>query len=241
MEVAENGHTSNIRTMPVQDQDHATAETRQSTEPPKTKWVKYLDYQADWLENTRGNLMIVATVIASMAFQAAINPPGKLWSNNSHDKQCKAKEIKDAIMVSDMLKARNMAITCINQYNSQVFIICNTISFSASLSIIFLLTVLPLRQKFSLWIMLVAISITLIFTSATFAVSISLSQGPEKQESSFYNGTILYYIVFWVGLIVVIVVFLVLGILFRLLKKLLIGITNVIMRKQRIKRIATHV
>ncbi|XP_050231886.1 ankyrin repeat-containing protein BDA1-like [Mercurialis annua] len=33
----------------------------------------------DWLEKSRGNLMVVATVIAGMAFQAAINPPGGVW------------------------------------------------------------------------------------------------------------------------------------------------------------------
>ncbi|XP_050234766.1 ankyrin repeat-containing protein BDA1-like [Mercurialis annua] len=40
----------------------------------------------DWLEKTRGNLMVVATVIAGMAFQAAINPPGGVWE--SDNKEC---------------------------------------------------------------------------------------------------------------------------------------------------------
>ncbi|CAN6991535.1 unnamed protein product [Brassica rapa subsp. trilocularis] len=35
-----------------------------------SEWfVKYLNRQGDWLEKTRGNLMVAATVIAGMSFQ----------------------------------------------------------------------------------------------------------------------------------------------------------------------------
>ncbi|KAI9108707.1 hypothetical protein K1719_020354 [Acacia pycnantha] len=37
------------------------------------KWFKH---DGNWLEEMRGNLSLVATVIATMTFQVAINPPG---------------------------------------------------------------------------------------------------------------------------------------------------------------------
>ncbi|XP_054779808.1 ankyrin repeat-containing protein ITN1-like isoform X2 [Prosopis cineraria] len=41
------------------------------------KWFKYkFKYNGDWLEDMRGNLSLVATVISTITFQAVINPPG---------------------------------------------------------------------------------------------------------------------------------------------------------------------
>ncbi|XP_041006598.1 ankyrin repeat and SAM domain-containing protein 1A-like isoform X2 [Juglans microcarpa x Juglans regia] len=46
-------------------------------------WVKYLKHQGNWIEETRGTLMVVATVIATMTFQAGITPPGGVWQENT--------------------------------------------------------------------------------------------------------------------------------------------------------------
>ncbi|KOM26931.1 hypothetical protein LR48_Vigan346s001300 [Vigna angularis] len=44
----------------------------------------------NWMEERRGSLMIVATVLATMSFQIAINPPGGVWQSTSHEEQgCK--------------------------------------------------------------------------------------------------------------------------------------------------------
>ncbi|KAF5447916.1 hypothetical protein F2P56_033432 [Juglans regia] len=40
------------------------------------RWVKHLQSQSNWIDETRGTLMLVATVIATMTFQSGINPPG---------------------------------------------------------------------------------------------------------------------------------------------------------------------
>ncbi|KAJ1387233.1 PGG domain [Sesbania bispinosa] len=46
-------------------------------------WSKYLQYQGNWIEETRGTLMVVATVISTMTFQSALNPPGGVWQGNT--------------------------------------------------------------------------------------------------------------------------------------------------------------
>ncbi|KDP42456.1 hypothetical protein JCGZ_00253 [Jatropha curcas] len=90
--------------MSIQDEIAESENLRQLTDPPHppakvsvSKWDKYLDYQSSQLEKTRGHLMIVATVIASMAFQAAVNPPSELWKNDSQEKVCTAGMIRDTI------------------------------------------------------------------------------------------------------------------------------------------------
>ena len=58
----------------------------QESETPKqsrwSKWLEYLRYQGDWLEETRGSLMVVATVITTITFQPALSPPGGFWQND---------------------------------------------------------------------------------------------------------------------------------------------------------------
>ncbi|XP_054782306.1 ankyrin repeat-containing protein At2g01680-like [Prosopis cineraria] len=39
---------------------------------------RWLEYNGDWLEDMRGNLSLVATVISTITFQAALNPPGSV-------------------------------------------------------------------------------------------------------------------------------------------------------------------
>ncbi|WJX78017.1 hypothetical protein P8452_61280 [Trifolium repens] len=58
---------------------------------------RYENNQGNYLEQIRGSLMVVATVIASLTFQIAINPPGGVWQSNTNsqngcapNKICKA-------------------------------------------------------------------------------------------------------------------------------------------------------
>ncbi|KAM7497920.1 hypothetical protein LguiA_022334 [Lonicera macranthoides] len=48
-------------------------------------WRYFLKSESRWFEEARGNLMVAATVIASMAFQAAVNPPGGVWQDSVKD------------------------------------------------------------------------------------------------------------------------------------------------------------
>jgi hypothetical protein len=69
------------------------AEPVQSTQPIQLRFsswwryfrlslVKRLKHQENWIEKTRGTLMLVATVVATMTFQAGISPPDGVWQEN---------------------------------------------------------------------------------------------------------------------------------------------------------------
>jgi len=60
---------------------------KSSTSPTLKKfirslWTKNLEYKGDWLQDVQGTMMLVATVIATVAFQGAINPPGGVWQQD---------------------------------------------------------------------------------------------------------------------------------------------------------------
>ncbi|TKY64310.1 hypothetical protein E2542_SST14203 [Spatholobus suberectus] len=73
---------------------------------PEKGWGKFLKQavnllahqnQNEWLKDMRGNLSLVATVISTMTFQVAINPPGGVRPPNENgDVECPTVEARDA-------------------------------------------------------------------------------------------------------------------------------------------------
>ncbi|TKY64305.1 mitogen-activated protein kinase 15 [Spatholobus suberectus] len=70
----------------MNDQSGSREETKGWRKVMKSviNWLAYKD-ENEWLKDMRGNLSLVATVIATMTFQSAINPPGGVWLKNISD------------------------------------------------------------------------------------------------------------------------------------------------------------
>jgi len=118
----------------------------------------HLINKEDWLDRMRSSLMVVASLIATMAFQAGINPPGGVWQDDN-----------------DPLHKPGYAIMAFNHEDLyHIFLICNTVGFVSTLSIILLLiSGLPcLRHRFFLWILMVIMWIAITSMSLTYLVSI---------------------------------------------------------------------
>ncbi|CAA7032365.1 unnamed protein product [Microthlaspi erraticum] len=110
-----------------------------------SEWfVEYIKRQGDWLEKTRGNLMVAATVIASMSFQVMVNPPGGVWQGDpcpSRDQagnvQVCAAKAGTSVLEDDHSK-RGLYIG---------MVISSMVSFTASMSLI-LLVISGLRLRY---------------------------------------------------------------------------------------------
>ncbi|KAL2517921.1 Ankyrin repeat family protein [Abeliophyllum distichum] len=50
---------------------------------PKNSWKRMFKQHDNWLEEKRSALMVVASLIATMAFQVGVNPPSGVWQDNS--------------------------------------------------------------------------------------------------------------------------------------------------------------
>lgn len=110
-----------------------------------SEWfVKYLNRQSDWLEKTRGNLMVAATVIAGMSFQVMVNPPGGVWQSDNCSSGNQTGTIPDC---------KGKAGTAVFEHESSkrfaylAMVISSTVSFSASMSLI-LLVISGLRLRY---------------------------------------------------------------------------------------------
>ncbi|XP_050232452.1 ankyrin repeat-containing protein BDA1-like [Mercurialis annua] len=144
--------------------------SRQTSSKRKTwfkKCMKYIQYN---VEETRGALMIVATVIATMTFQAAMNPPGGVWqqtfANSNGGPVCSETNICE-VGTSVLAYAYPDAYT--------YFLIWNGIAFFASLCVVSLVVSgFPLTNELCVWLLAQAIGITLIFLAQSYVIGIIL-------------------------------------------------------------------
>ncbi|KAK3438833.1 hypothetical protein EUGRSUZ_C03383 [Eucalyptus grandis] len=115
------------------------------------------DKNKKWIKKKRDSLMITATVIAAMAYQAGISPPGGVWDNDQRHNGTILYYAGTPIMAANDPEGYPMFWTY------------NTISFLASLSTIFLLiSGFPLGKKVLTWILMATMWVTIIFTALTY-------------------------------------------------------------------------
>ncbi|XP_059662032.1 uncharacterized protein LOC132308078 isoform X1 [Cornus florida] len=118
-------------------------------------WEKHFRKQDAWLDKQRDALMVVASLIATMAFQAGINPPGGVWGDTRKaNSQVGSSSSRNDDTPPHMAGTSMMADTIPVVFD--IFLACYTTSFIASLSIILLLTSsLPFKRRVFMWILIV--------------------------------------------------------------------------------------
>ncbi|KAE8038549.1 hypothetical protein FH972_011048 [Carpinus fangiana] len=92
--------------------------------PTERSWYRYLQYQEgrDSPGDARNVLLVLATLIATVTFQAGVNPPGGIWQDE-----------RDGHIAG-------RAIYASNKEAYYVFLISNTLAFSTSILVIMCLT-----------------------------------------------------------------------------------------------------
>ncbi|KAI4355486.1 hypothetical protein L6164_004255 [Bauhinia variegata] len=167
----------------------------------ENRLTQYEKYQGIWMENMKGSLMLVASVIATMNFTIAINPPGGVWPEDRANctgtgQICKAGTAVLGHNTEKLTFRNSLQFLSISFSGSSydVFLCLCTISFSASLSIIILLICgLPLTNRLVMWMPIIAMCISVYFTAAAYIVSVSMLM---KQLSPAVSKIILSYAVY---------------------------------------------
>ncbi|KFK38745.1 hypothetical protein AALP_AA3G155400 [Arabis alpina] len=131
--------------------------------------VQYLDRQGDWLEKTRGDLIVAASIIAAMSFQVMVNPPGGVWQEDqkcSSGEDCSKAKAGTAIFAHDDIK-RVLYLG---------IVISSTISFSSSMSLILLvISGFRLRNRIIMVILAVFMVGAVICIAAAFCFALAMS------------------------------------------------------------------
>ncbi|CAN6715084.1 unnamed protein product [Malus baccata var. baccata] len=166
-----------------------------------TKLMKWLRYPHDWVKETRGLLMVVATVISTMTFQAVANPPGGVWERND-----KNTSVNNITVCSEESVCR--VGTAVLGYGNDpedyfpVFIASNTITFLASMSVtLLLLSGFPLHNRLCTWLLSMSMCVTLAFLALTYLIVLHMM----VPDYGCFVSTSLYRIFFtlWIALLVI--------------------------------------
>ncbi|KAF8406848.1 hypothetical protein HHK36_005969 [Tetracentron sinense] len=136
----------------------------------------------DWLGRKRSALMVVASLIATVAFQAGLAPPGGVWQD----------ELTQDAISNSTEKPHHVGMS-VMAYNIPAaygqFMIFNTVAFLASLSIILLLVSgLPLKRRRWMWIQMVIMWIAITAQALTYFISL-IHMTPNHVEGTLYQVT----------------------------------------------------
>ncbi|KAL7187022.1 hypothetical protein ACSBR1_037152 [Camellia fascicularis] len=147
--------------------------------------LKAADNQGEWLAKKRDALMVVASLLATIAFQAGVNPPGGVWQNDSPPHRT-----GEAVA----------AYTYPESY--QFYLRANTISFVASLStILLLISGLPSKRKNFMRILTTIMCLSI--TSIAFSYAFSLVAVTPKTHRVSLRRTLYVAVPVWCGVMVI--------------------------------------
>ncbi|KAI4308636.1 hypothetical protein L6164_031692 [Bauhinia variegata] len=156
----------------------------------KEKWRKFITHadhlltanKDEWLEDMRGNLSMVAALISTITFQAALNPPGGLVQTSTESNGTKidcstliTKSSKINIPANTTICTGESVFAVLYQPLYRNFMFSNTFAFVASLSAALLLVSgMPLRQRFLMWFLSIALSASLTSLAFTYLFGVLL-------------------------------------------------------------------
>nr|XP_043611832.1 ankyrin repeat-containing protein ITN1-like [Erigeron canadensis] len=139
-------------------------------------WRWYLNNNGNWLEKQRGILILATIIVAITSFYSALHPPGGTITNT-----------KDGTLGNAVQAELDM-----DSFES--FVIQNTVIMVISLFIlVVLLSGIPLRNKFCLWVLNLAVFCILVFVTFTYVQQIA-----DMSPDGWVNPASIYMCFIWI-------------------------------------------
>ncbi|KAG5556354.1 hypothetical protein RHGRI_006826 [Rhododendron griersonianum] len=125
-----------------------------------------------WVGEVRGHLITAATLMATMAFQSILSPPGGLWSDTKTGySPAPSPSLGDT--ANDEQIAGHAIMNPQDSYAT--YLILNTIVLGASLSTIMLaMSGFPMDNKFLTWLLVVTVYVTIGFMGLAYVEALKL-------------------------------------------------------------------
>lgn len=189
----------NVRGFGTLENDHRPAKNN--------SWESLMKQHIDWFDQQKSALMVVASLIATMAFQVGVNPPGGVWQDDKPDNSGRHRVAGDSVFAYKLPRG----------YTN--FYIVNMIAFIASLSIILLLmSGLPLRRRVFLWILMVITWIAITTIALCYLVAV-VALTPDERVTSILP-MMGYMIILWIALMALLLIGHTIRMIVKLVKKL---------------------
>nr|KYP63660.1 hypothetical protein KK1_018239 [Cajanus cajan] len=161
-------------------------------------WLEHKN-NGEWLKDMRGMLSLVATVIATMTFQSALNPPGGVWPT----KEGLVETCSSYKQVFPNPCPGEAVLAFIKPDNYAVFLFFNTLCLVSSLALCLLLVSgLPLNNRFFTWLFSIGMCITLTSLTLTYWFAAEMTTPhPVLSATSNMFIVVLYIWILLIGLL----------------------------------------
>ncbi|KAK4269126.1 hypothetical protein QN277_022323 [Acacia crassicarpa] len=196
------------------------------------KWIGgWFRHKGDWLEEMRGNLSLVSTVIASITFQSLINPPGGpiqqgLSGLSNAPLNCTTLYDNESYCPGEAVSSFRFQGSAFSEY-----VICNTISFMSSLSVTLLLfSGVSMKNKALIWLLSIGMCVTLTTLALAYVCALAMVMPRHLQQNNAVSMTIESAIFAWCGLLGLIMVLITLRLIIWSVKKFVRAIRKFVHR-----------
>ncbi|XP_062116809.1 ankyrin repeat-containing protein BDA1-like [Humulus lupulus] len=166
----------------------------------KSRWFHpiYRHLKSKGLKDVEGSIMVVATLIVSMTFQATINPPGGVWQQTYNTTNGVGDHL-DCQYRSCL--AGTSVLAHMDDYSSVylLFLWFNSMAFLTSVSILLLIMVgAPIKNKVCIGLFNLALCVTLAFVGLSFLLAMTMVTPDHTMSQGVYNLQIFVYV--WGGI-----------------------------------------
>ncbi|XP_017429740.2 uncharacterized protein LOC108337675 isoform X2 [Vigna angularis] len=188
--------TRKLHTMNVEGEQRAETKGWRKGLNKVGNWLAQKDND-NWLKDIRGNLSLVATVIATITFQSALNPPGGVRPPQETGVVACSEGMNPC--PGESVLAYSMA----EDYRR--FLICNTICFISSSAVcLWLVSGLTLSNRFFNWLLSIGMCVTISSLALTYMYGAQMvTANPVWTTSISMFGIV---ILVWLALLGVVVV-----------------------------------
>jgi len=164
--------------------------------PQKNSWksrlIKYFERVDKWfdcddiqkrLEEMKTSINLTLSIIATVTFSLGMNPPGGVvqaslddFKNQDEITKCLNRTIRiDGIPMNRTICVGEALLASLQHDKYVPFLVCNTICFISSLSVIlFVVSGIPFTKPSLIWILSGGISITLTFLASTYLIAANM-------------------------------------------------------------------
>ncbi|XP_026452285.1 uncharacterized protein LOC113352711 [Papaver somniferum] len=161
--------------------DEAQVHSGQLKRPPQTQAKRKTGDEKDWLKDKTSAVLVAVSLMATLAFQAGLSPPGGVWQDDSYST---SNNIVNAAATDRLVHyVRRSILAQTNPTFYLIYMVANTLVFTGSLATMALLaTDIHRKQKFYLYLLVSNMFIVSMAAGIVYTISVVCNSSIRKNR-----------------------------------------------------------